>query len=59
MGMDLYKSSSVAKEIWDKAEKHMLENYGFSIMTIVNKNPQELTVNFGGPRGEFIVTNKW
>ena len=51
MGMDLYKQSPMAKEIWDRAEKHMLENYGFSLMTIVNKNPKELIVGFGGPRG--------
>ena len=26
--MDLYNSSPVAKEIWDRADKHFLDNYG-------------------------------
>ena len=28
MGMDLYASSAVAREVWDKADKYMLENFG-------------------------------
>ena len=28
MGMDLYGSSTVAKEVWDRADKHFLDNYG-------------------------------
>ncbi len=28
MGMDLYASSSVAKEVWDRADKHFMDNYG-------------------------------
>lgn len=28
MGMDLYASSAVAKEVWDRADKHFLDNYG-------------------------------
>ena len=28
MGMDLYDSSSVAKEVWDRADAHFIENYG-------------------------------
>ena len=28
MGMDLYNSSPVAKEVWDRADKHFLDNYG-------------------------------
>ena len=28
MGMDLYASSPVAREVWDKADEYMLENYG-------------------------------
>lgn len=28
MGMDLYNSSEVAKEVWDRADKHFLDNYG-------------------------------
>lgn len=28
MGMDLYESSAVAREVWDRADKHFLDNYG-------------------------------
>ncbi|GAM42218.1 fatty acid synthase beta subunit [Talaromyces pinophilus] len=57
MGMDLYASSEVAKEVWDRADKHFLENYGFSIIDIVKNNPKELTIYFGGPRGKAIRQN--
>jgi fatty acid synthase subunit beta len=30
MGMDLYNSSEVAKEVWDRADKHFMDNYGKS-----------------------------
>ncbi|KAH6659242.1 fatty acid synthase beta subunit dehydratase [Truncatella angustata] len=54
MGMDLYDSSPVAKEVWDRADKYLLDNYGFSITNIVRNNPKELTVYFGGPKGKAI-----
>ncbi|EZF78928.1 hypothetical protein H105_00065 [Trichophyton soudanense CBS 452.61] len=57
MGMDLYATSPVAKEVWDRADRHFMENYGFSIIDIVKNNPQELTVHFGGPRGKNIRQN--
>ncbi|KMU77024.1 fatty acid synthase subunit beta dehydratase [Coccidioides immitis RMSCC 3703] len=57
MGMDLYNSSPVAQEVWDRADKHFLENYGFSIINIVKNNPRELTIHFGGPRGKKIRQN--
>ena len=28
MGMELYDSSSVAKDVWDRADTHFIENYG-------------------------------
>lgn len=57
MGMALYASSPVAKEIWDRADKHFMKNYGFSIIEIVRDNPKEKTVHFGGPRGNAIRQN--
>ncbi|KAL9040337.1 MAG: hypothetical protein Q9214_004528, partial [Letrouitia sp. 1 TL-2023] len=57
MGMELYSSSSVAKEVWDRADAHFMENYGFSIINIVKNNPKELTIHFGGPRGKAIREN--
>ncbi|KAJ9631689.1 beta subunit of fatty acid synthetase [Taxawa tesnikishii (nom. ined.)] len=57
MGMELYASSPVAKEVWDRADKHFLDNYGFAITNIVKNNPRELTIHFGGPRGKAIRQN--
>ncbi|KAF2280045.1 beta subunit of fatty acid synthase [Westerdykella ornata] len=57
MGMDLYNSSPVAKEVWDRADKHFMDNYGFAITNIVKNNPKELTIHFGGPRGKAIRQN--
>ncbi|OUM53448.1 hypothetical protein BVG19_g2729 [[Candida] boidinii] len=57
MGMDLYKSSEVARSVWDRADKHFIENYGFSILEIVKNNPNELTIHFGGPKGRAIREN--
>jgi fatty acid synthase subunit beta len=57
MGMELYDSSPVAQEVWDRADRHFMENYGLSIIDIVKNNPKELTVYFGGPRGKAIRQN--
>lgn len=57
MGMGLYASSEVAKEVWDRADKHFMDNYGFAITNIVKNNPKELTIHFGGPRGKAIREN--
>ena len=57
MGMDLYESSPVAREVWDRADKHFMDNYGFAITNIVKNNPKELTIHFGGPRGKAIRQN--
>lgn len=48
MGMDLYTSSQVAKQLWDRADKHLSAKYGFSILSIVRDNPKELVIHFGG-----------
>ncbi|KAF7918438.1 uncharacterized protein EAE98_009681 [Botrytis deweyae] len=57
MGMELYASSPVAKEVWDRADKHFMDNYGFAITNIVKNNPKELTIHFGGSRGKAIRQN--
>ncbi len=57
MGMELYNSSPIAREVWDRADAHFMENYGFSITNIVKNNPKELTIHFGGPRGKAIRAN--
>ena len=35
MGMDLYNSSPVAKEVWDRADKHFMDNYGTFLIFIM------------------------
>lgn len=57
MGMDLYKSSEVAREVWDRADRHFVLTYGISILDIVRNNPRTLTVHFGGEAGERIREN--
>ncbi|KAM7218171.1 Acyl transferase domain containing protein [Rhypophila decipiens] len=57
MGMDLYDSSPVAKDVWDRADKYLMDTYGFAITNIVRNNPKELTIHFGGPRGKAIRQN--
>lgn len=57
MGMDLYASSAVARAVWDPADQYLLDNYGFSIIDIVRRNPKELTVHFGGQKGAAIRRN--
>lgn len=57
MGMDLYAKSEVARSVWDRADNHFKETYGFSILDIVRKNPNELTIYFGGEKGNKIREN--
>ena len=33
MGMELYASSPVAKEVWDRADAHFMENYGMKALS--------------------------
>ncbi|KAI6082719.1 fatty acid synthase beta subunit [Hypoxylon rubiginosum] len=57
MGMELYEKSAVARDVWDRADKHFLDTFGFSILNIVRNDPKELTVYFGGARGKAIRQN--
>ncbi|KAI1172085.1 fatty acid synthase beta subunit [Nemania sp. FL0916] len=57
MGMELYEKSPVAREVWDRADSHLLETFGFSILDIVRNNPKELTVYFGGIHGRKVRAN--
>lgn len=52
MGMELYNTSPVARAVWDQADAHLGEVYGFSILEIVRTNPKEKTVHFGGLKGQ-------
>ncbi|KAL3427035.1 acyl transferase domain-containing protein [Phlyctema vagabunda] len=57
MGMDLYDTSSVARDVWDTADDYFSENYGFKISKIVRENPKALTIYFGGLYGQRIRQN--
>ncbi|KAJ2463780.1 fatty acid synthase alpha subunit Lsd1, partial [Coemansia sp. RSA 2322] len=57
MGMDLYSQSAAARSVWDRAERHMVDKYGVSLLTIVRANPKELTVHFASEIGEDIQRN--
>ena len=57
MGMKLFGSSAAAKAVWEKADKHLLATYGFSILNIVRKNPKQMTIHFGGRKGSRIRKN--
>ncbi|CCH62967.1 hypothetical protein TBLA_0I03120 [Henningerozyma blattae CBS 6284] len=57
MGMDLYENSEVARNVWDRADAHFKNTYGFSILEIVKTNPNELTIYFGGEKGKKIRKN--
>ncbi|KAJ9080881.1 fatty acid synthase alpha subunit Lsd1 [Entomophthora muscae] len=57
MGMALYDSSPVARQIWDLADSHYVKFYGFSILDIVRNNPKQRTVHFGGAEGKIILKN--
>ena len=54
MGMELYAASPVARAVWDAADAHLTSVYGFSIVDIVKNNPKELTIHFGGIKGQAI-----
>ncbi|KAJ2807283.1 fatty acid synthase alpha subunit Lsd1, partial [Coemansia helicoidea] len=57
MGMALYEQSAVARDIWDRANEHMLETYDIDLLDIVRTNPTECTVSFCGRSGRRIRAN--
>ncbi|KAI9502453.1 acyl transferase domain-containing protein [Coemansia spiralis] len=55
MGMDLYQQSEAAKDVWDRADRHMLLNYGVSLLDIVRSNRKEIQVRFRGIKGSHVL----
>ena len=39
MGMDLYDSSPIAKEVWDRADKYLMDTYGKLHCQIICSHP--------------------
>ncbi|KAJ2821980.1 fatty acid synthase alpha subunit Lsd1, partial [Coemansia sp. 'formosensis'] len=57
MGMELYTQSAAARDVWDRADRHMIAKYGVSLLKIVRSNPKEFTVYFDSEIGEEIQRN--
>ncbi|KAJ2830354.1 fatty acid synthase alpha subunit Lsd1 [Coemansia erecta] len=57
MGMELYQNVPAARRVWERANQHTLNTYGFSLLDIVRTNPAEHTVYFYGEAGEAIRRN--
>ncbi|KAJ2357202.1 fatty acid synthase alpha subunit Lsd1, partial [Coemansia sp. RSA 2618] len=57
MGMDLYEQSPAARNVWERASRHMLATYAVDLLNIVRTNPVLHTVNFRGRAGEQILRN--
>ncbi|KAJ2075660.1 fatty acid synthase alpha subunit Lsd1 [Coemansia sp. S155-1] len=57
MGFDLYETSDAVRRTYDRADRHMRERFGFSILDIIRRNPREYTVRFGGLAGAKIRRN--
>ncbi|KAJ2358940.1 fatty acid synthase alpha subunit Lsd1 [Coemansia sp. RSA 2618] len=57
MGMDLYEQSPAARNVWERASRHMLATYAVDLLNIVRTNPVQHTVNFRGRAGEQILRN--
>lgn len=50
MGMELYANSAVARAVWDMADAHLGEVYGFSILEIVRSPPHSFHHFLSGRR---------
>jgi len=44
MGMDLYETSSAARDVWDRAEKHLMETYGESDSWLKSEYTTDMTL---------------
>ncbi|WP_369831040.1 fatty acid synthase subunit beta domain-containing protein [Corynebacterium sp. 13CS0277] len=59
MGMAARARSRAARDIWDRADAHTRAHLGFSILEIVENNPQEVVVageRFFHPQGVLFLT---
>ncbi|KAJ1771492.1 fatty acid synthase alpha subunit Lsd1 [Coemansia sp. RSA 986] len=57
MGMALYEQSAAARDVWDRADKHMVRNYGISLLNIVRENPARLDIRLRGKSGRQVLEN--
>ncbi|KAJ2091021.1 fatty acid synthase alpha subunit Lsd1 [Coemansia sp. RSA 986] len=51
LGMDLYEQSSAARDVWDRAEMHMVRAYGISLLEVVRSNPSRMIIKFKSQAG--------
>eukprot|EP00929_Paragymnodinium_shiwhaense_P001272 TRINITY_DN10149_c0_g1_i3.p1 TRINITY_DN10149_c0_g1~~TRINITY_DN10149_c0_g1_i3.p1 ORF type:complete len:3547 (-),score=1103.08 TRINITY_DN10149_c0_g1_i3:264-10487(-) len=54
MGKELREASESVAALWARADKHFTTKYGLSLLQIVNENPKEKIIYFGGCEGERI-----
>lgn len=54
MGMDCYRESSVARDIWNRGDIHLRKTFRFSILEMMQTNPKSITVHYGGNKGRAI-----
>ncbi|KAJ2149607.1 fatty acid synthase alpha subunit Lsd1, partial [Coemansia sp. RSA 637] len=57
MGMQLYESSSAARAVWNRANKHMTRMFGMPLLELVRSNTSQHTVYFEDEFGEFVLAN--
>ncbi|KAH8807720.1 fatty acid synthase beta subunit [Xylogone sp. PMI_703] len=57
MGMALYETDKVAKDMWDAGDRYLSERFGFSLLDIIRRDPKSTTIYFGGPRGRKVREN--
>ncbi|KAJ1665271.1 fatty acid synthase alpha subunit Lsd1 [Coemansia sp. RSA 1646] len=53
--MSLYDQSNSAKDVWDCAERYMLDEYGISLLDVVRSNPTRIQVSFEGEQGSRLL----
>ncbi|KAJ2089404.1 fatty acid synthase alpha subunit Lsd1 [Coemansia sp. RSA 986] len=58
LGMDLYEQSNAARDVWDRAEMHMVRTYGISLLEVVRSNPSRMTIKFKSQMG-FQVLDRY
>ena len=59
MGMEARSKSPAAKDVWARADRHTRNKLGFSVLEIVQNNPQEVVVRgekFTHPKGVLFLT---
>ncbi|KAH6996916.1 acyl transferase domain-containing protein [Ilyonectria destructans] len=57
MGLDMISQSRPSRLVWAEADDYFEQHWGFSVSSVVKRNPTKLTVNFCGRQGMFVRQN--